>query len=232
MIDSEAGDDPKRSPEWTSIIVNIPLLVITLFVLGTGLAHGDDYPDCEVTKESQISFSSEDAADRLSITISGSPCFESSLDISITANDGRLLYHYEAPFAKHLVAPWEDPAILAEEVEWFANRVLGQESVGHTSDLPVWLPEDEYFDANYQVIQVDRDYYEEIREYDWIVYTHNIHYDGWRVIAYDQQQARTVVVSAAPNNAAPLIAATVPSPNAPYPQGLVALDVRPGGCCR
>jgi hypothetical protein len=172
-----------------------PLLAITLFLLGTSLAYGDKHPDCEVTKESQISFSSKDAADRLSMAISGSPCYEASLDISITANDGRLLYHYEAPLAKHLVAPWDDPGLLAEEVEWFASRILSQESIGRTSDLPVWLPKDEYYEANYQVIQVDRDYYEELREYDWIVYTHHIYYEGWRVIAYDQQQARTVVVS-------------------------------------
>ena len=65
LADGDVRFWPKQPFEWTSIIVNIPLLAITLFLLWTSLAHGDNYSDCEVTKESQISFSSEDAANRL-----------------------------------------------------------------------------------------------------------------------------------------------------------------------
>ena len=195
MIPPEAGNDPLQPFEWTSIIVNTHLLAIALFVLGTSLVHGDDYPDCEVTKESQVSFFGEDVADRLSVTISGSPCYEGSLDISITANDGRLVYHYEAPFSKHLIASWEDPSLLAERIERFTGRILGQESIGRTSDLPLWLPEADYYESNYQIIQISREDYEKLRRKEWITYTHSIHYEGWRVVAFDPENQRSIIVS-------------------------------------
>jgi hypothetical protein len=169
--------------------------VVALLVLGASLAYGDDYPSCEVTKESQISFSSQRATDSLSITISGSPCYEGSLDISIASNDGHLLYHYEAPFSKHLIASWEDPALLADDIERFTKRVLGQDSIGSTSDLPNWLPEADYYEDNYQILQISREDYEELRLKDWITFTHPIHYEGHRVIAFDPEYRRSIIVS-------------------------------------
>lgn len=169
-------------------------LIVGLLALATSSANGDSPPDCDVSAVTLIPFSSDDATDRLSVAISGSPCYEASLVVSITTNDGRSVYRYEAPFKPHVATQWDYPG-LAEVAQSLVNRFLDDISFSRTRDLPEWLPKDDYYEANYQEVQVDRAYYEELREQDWPVYTHLIHYEGWKVIAYDRNKGRTVVVS-------------------------------------
>jgi hypothetical protein len=170
------------------------LLIGFLSVFAAASVAGDDYPDCDVSRSMKIPFSSDYSTDVLSITITGSPCYEASLDVSITSESGDRLYHYAAPFKPHIAIQWDDPG-LAADAERLVERFTDDISFDRTADLPVWLPENDYYEANYQVVQIDRTYYDELREKDWSVYTHLIHYEGWKVIAYDRERERTVVVS-------------------------------------
>ena len=176
-------------------MIKISLLTVSLFALALSPAFGDEYPSCAITAESQVAFSSEDASDRLTITISGTPCWKARLDISITAEDGRRLYHYHKLFKRHVPVQWDDPG-LAKAAERLARRLIEQDSFGRTNELPIWSPNDEYYEANYQVVVLDRNYYNDLREMDWITFTHLIHYEGWRVVAFDQKLQRAVPVSA------------------------------------
>ena len=172
--------------------ISLPLACFLVFAATPVI--GDSPPDCDVSGDMKISFSSEDATDVLSITISESPCYEASLEVSIVSEDGDLLYHYEAPFKPHVATQWDDPG-LATDAKRSVDRFMDDISFERTSDLPAWLPEDEYYEANYQVVQIDRAYYDKLRDNDWSVYTHKIHYEGWKVIAFDRQRERTVIVS-------------------------------------
>jgi hypothetical protein len=169
-------------------------LIVCFLAFATTLANGDGPPDCDVSAVTLIPFSSEDATDRLSVVISGSPCYEASLALSITTEDGYAVYSYEAPFEPHVATQWDYPG-LAEVAQGLVNRFLDDISFSRTRDLPEWIPKDEYYEANYQELRVDRAYYDKLRENDWPVYTHLIHYEGWKVIAYDRNKGQTVVVS-------------------------------------
>ena len=171
------------------------MLTVLLLVLLFGPAFGDEHPNCEVTVESQVAFSSEDASDRLTITISGSPCYEGWVEISITTEDGRRLYYYRMPFIRHVAVEWSDPG-LDKDAERLASVLVEQDSFGRTNELPIWSPRDENNEANYQVVLVNRDYYNNLRDVDWITFTHLIHSGGWKVVAFDQTLQRTVLVSA------------------------------------
>ena len=163
-------------------------------VLGLHSATADDYVNCSISKETQVHFSNPESLDILTVIISGAPCYEATLAITISADNGACWYHYEAPFKKHVVTHWEDP-LLDEAAKQLIQRLTDQDSFGLTSELPIWLPEDEYYEDNYQTIQVEKAYYEELQNVEWITYSHPIHYEGWKVIAFDQSKQDLIEVS-------------------------------------
>lgn len=175
-------------------MLRISLLVVTVFLLACESSAGDGYPDCNVSRQSLVSFAAPDSTDQLEITIQGSPCYEASLAVSIASAEGIRLYEYEARFKPLVAAHWEDSS-LAGDAERLADRFVDPESFGLTSDLPKWLPEADYYEANYQSIQIGKEEYEELRLKDWITYTHSVHYEGWRVVAFDPQNKRSIIVS-------------------------------------
>ena len=114
--------------------------------------------------------------------------------VSISSADGSRLYEYEARFKPHVAVHWEDSS-LDGDAQRLAGRFLESESFGLTSDLPRWLPEADYYEANYQIIQISKEDYEELLRKDWITYTHKVHYEGWRVVTFDPENQRSIIVS-------------------------------------
>jgi hypothetical protein len=127
----------------STFLLRILLPIVTAFLLACESSAGGDYPDCDVTRQSQVSFAGIESEDQLAITIQGSPCYEASLVISIASATGTRLYEYEARFKPHVAVHWEDSS-LDEDAERLAERFIETESFGVTSDLPQWLPEADY----------------------------------------------------------------------------------------
>ena len=178
----------------STLLLRISLLVVTTVLLACESSVGDDYPDCDVLRRSQVSFAGPDSKDQLEITIQGRPCYEASLAVSIVSAEGSRLYEYEARFKPHVAVHWEDSS-LDEGAERLADRFIEAESFGLTSDLPQWLPEMDYYEANYQIIQISKEHYEELLLKDWITYRHKVHYEGWRVVTFDPEDKRSIIVS-------------------------------------
>ena len=170
------------------------MLFVAAFSLSCESSAGGDYPDCDVSRLSQVSFEALDADDQLTIVIQGSPCYEASLMVSISSADGSRLYEYEARFKPHVASQWDD-SDLDEDAERLADQLVDPESFGLTSDLPPWLPGSEYYEENHQNIKISKQEYEELRRRDWITFTHSVHFEGWRVVAFDQESRRSIVVS-------------------------------------
>ena len=178
----------------STVLLRISLLAATVFLFSCESSAGDDYPDCDVSRQSLVSFAGPDSKDQLAVTIQGSPCYEASLTISIASATGTRLYEYEASFKPHTAVHWEEPG-LDGVAERLADRLVDPESFSLTSGLPQWLPEADYYEANYQVIQISKEQYEELRTKDWVTYTHSVHYEGWRVVAFDPENQRSIIVS-------------------------------------
>jgi hypothetical protein len=176
------------------VLPRILLLVVFAILLACQSSASGDYPDCDISRQSQVSFEKPGAKDQLRVTIQGSPCYEASLAVSITSANGTRLYEYEARFKPLVASDWEDSS-LDEDAERLAKRFIEPESFGVASDLPQWLPEADYYEANYQIIQISKEQYEELRTKDWITYTHSVHYEGWRVVAFDPENQRSIIVS-------------------------------------
>lgn len=169
-------------------------LLAVISMLGLHSASAAELPACDISETASVHFSSEESADVLAVSISGKPCYEATLVATIASENGERWYHYEARFKPHTAVHWEDPS-LDKDAEQEANEFVADESFGLTSELPEWLPEAEYYDAHYQVIQISKSEYEELRQHNWVTYTHSIHYEGWRVIAFDRDEQRTIIVS-------------------------------------
>ena len=165
-----------------------------LLLLAATLAIGDSYPSCSVASKRNVPFTSWAGTDMLEVSINGNPCYEATLVLTITSEEGHRLYRYEAPFKLHVAAHWEDPD-LAEDAKRLIQRFNDHVSFSKSSELPKWSSVEDYYEANYQVLQVDRAYYEMLLQQDWFVYTHKIHYEGWRVITFDRLKQQMVVVS-------------------------------------
>jgi hypothetical protein len=110
------------------------------------------------------------------------------------SESGNVLYEYEAKFKPLVAVHWEDSS-LDKDAERLADRFVDPESFGLTGELPKWLPEADYYEANYQILQISRERYEELLRKKWITYTHSVHYEGWRVVAFDPENQTSIVVS-------------------------------------
>lgn len=183
-----------QSLSWQVETMKCVGLICSLLILVANPATGEDYPGCSFSGSRNAPLTSEAGTDLLELTISGDPCYEAILVLSIATKEGNQLYRYEAPFKPHVDTHWEDPG-LSEDAERLLRRFLDHTSFSKTSELPKWMPKDDYYETNYQELQVDRSYYEMLLTQDWYVYTHLVHYEGWRVIAFDRQDRKIVVVS-------------------------------------
>lgn len=155
---------------------------------------GSGSPDCDITRESAVSVAGQDSKDRLIVSIKGSPCYEASLAVSVISEGGGQLYEYVARFKQHTSSHWEDPS-LDEDARYVVERFVDPNAFGLTSELPLWMPEADYYEQHYQSIQISREDYDELRQKAWVTYTHPIHYEGWRVVAFDRENQRSIVVS-------------------------------------
>jgi hypothetical protein len=178
----------------SATLLRFSFLFILTCLVACDSSIGSEYPDCSVTRESQVSFTGLDSNDRLSLTIKGSPCYEASLSVSITSDTGKVLYEYKSKFKPLVAAQWDD-SDLDEDAEILADRFVDPAAFGLTNELPEWLPESDYYEANYQKIQISREDYEQLRLKRWVTYTHPIHYEGWRVVAFDPENQHSIVVS-------------------------------------
>ena len=173
-----------------AIALCAPLLLVTS-------AGSQDYPGCSVQSKGNAPFTSDAGTDYLSVSINGNPCYEAMLVVSIESESGKPLYQYDARFKPHVVMNAKNPE-LPEEAERLARRFHAQISYGRTSELPVWEAKHDYYESNHQELRVDKAYYDMLRQKDWITYTHKIHYAGWRVISFDRDKLKMVIVSEGP----------------------------------
>lgn len=169
-------------------------VIASILLLIPIIAFAGGYPTCDVIKETHVLFSSSKIKDRLSIEIKGQPCYEADLIIRITNIHGKILYDYSAPFKPHVATQWDDPK-LDEDAEKLADQVIKENNFQSSEFLSAWMPEDEYYEKNYQEIKVSKAYYEKLRQKKWITFTHPNHYEGWQVIVFDREQQKVVLVS-------------------------------------
>ena len=103
---------------------------------------------------------------------------------------GRLLYQYSEPLKNAFTE-----RISKVDAERAMEIILGDDQVRSTSDLPVWQPEEQYYEEISQNLSVSEVYYKDIQKRGWRTFSHQIGYEGYRVIVYDRKQKKALEVS-------------------------------------
>ena len=169
-------------------------IITYILILFPIIAFAGDYPDCNIMKETQIFFSNDKVKDILSINIKGQPCYDAELLIQIKDINGKILYKYSSRFKPHIAIQWDDPELDKDAMK-FTEQSMKESNFKSTKALPSWMPEEDYYEEYYQEIMVSKSYYDNLRQKNWITFTHMNHYEGWQVVVFDREQNKVVIVS-------------------------------------
>jgi len=165
------------------------VLFLSILMLFAVPALAETAP-CNIRREKAISFSEDKPTDKLIVTIRGRTCDTAVERIRIVGSTGKLLYQYSEPLRNHFTRK-----INKVDTERAMEVILGEDQFQSTRDLPVWQPEEQYYAANSQNISVSQEYYEDIRKRRWRTFSHQMGYEGYRVIVYDREQEKAIEVS-------------------------------------
>ena len=152
-------------------------------------------PRCTVERSGPVAFSGLARGDVLHVSIEGDPCWQGALHLRVEADDGAVLYRYDAPFKPHVARPWNDPR-LDDAAADFAEQVLANASIaGTTAELPPWADAAVYYGEHHDGIQVDRAGYEALRRVQQPILWHATGAETWRSVVYDPvaHEARVIL---------------------------------------
>ncbi|MDH5629578.1 MAG: hypothetical protein OEY96_05420 [Gammaproteobacteria bacterium] len=169
----------------------IALLIVLPFA---STSYANELPSCDIEIEKPIFISNKHAEDTLSVHIKGEPCHKADLEILIKDVNDKEIYQYRAPFKPHIAVQWDDKD-LNKFAKQFAQEAFKEYRFGHTNKLPEWMPKEEYYEENYQELEVSKEYYLSILSKSWQTFSHMTHYEGWQIIAFDQNSNKFVLIS-------------------------------------
>jgi hypothetical protein len=145
---------------------------------------------CNIRREKAISFSEDNPTDKIIVTIRGRTCDTALERIRIVGSAGNLLYQYSEPLRNHFTRK-----INKADTERAMEVILGEDQFQSTRALLVWQPKEQYYAANSQNISVSQEYYKDIRKRGWRTFSHQMGYEGYRIIVYDREQKKAIEVS-------------------------------------
>ncbi|MEH6347821.1 MAG: hypothetical protein V7785_22185 [Bermanella sp.] len=171
-------------------------LIIIIFC-STVFAN-DNFP-CDFSATKPISFRSGTSTDSLKITIKGYTCKTSKLTYSILTDKGELIYEFTDPKTKD-VSVYGKPTFQSNVFtffEWFLKwplkstselpeRVLCDKAKGYCNEFK---GEENYAESKLTIKE-----YNELKERNTPMFTHNSGHESWTTVAYDKESGKYIVV--------------------------------------
>ena len=150
------------------------------------------WANCSYEKTMNIAFSSEDATDVItSRVVAGDDCSKGFEHITIKKTNGWWLYEYYAPLSHY----FRNQPVTTDDVKRIVESNLSERYFSNTSLLPKWQESEGYYESNYQEISVSKEQYQLYLSKKWPTYSHQVGYEGSKVIVYDRDSDRVVEVS-------------------------------------
>ena len=137
--------------------------------------------ECDLTGSQYVHFSSSEYIDKITTSISGETCTLAKAVTRITDSHQNIVYEYKFDLSDGF-----RDEITKEDglrVIRLHNRVEMFES---TKDLPKWESPDSYYDKYSQEISLPKDEYELLQTKNWITYSHQVGYEGYKTVVYDR----------------------------------------------
>lgn len=154
---------------------------------------GKAYPSCHVHKSQPVHFANATSKDLLEISIGTGPCYAATLSIVVRSEYGEILYAYVDRFKKHVATHWADEG-LPDSAAKFVDDELSN-AVYPASDLPKWEEPNDYYESNYQTVQIPKARYEVLKRTKAPILSHRTYYEGWRTVTYDETAKKAVIVT-------------------------------------
>jgi len=114
------------------------------------------------------------------------------MQIDINSPEGKNLYNYRAKFKPHIAVHWEDPG-LPEDARKLVDRIISDGFKQSTSNLPVYLAKEEFYEQYSNEIQINKDYYEKLRMSKRPIFPYLTQYEEWNYVVYDQKAGKGLV---------------------------------------
>jgi hypothetical protein len=153
---------------------------------------GKAYSTCHIHKTKHVHFANATSNDILEVSIGTGPCYAATLTIIVRSEYGEVLYSYVDHFKKHIVGHWSKVGI--KDATDFLDEEL-KNATYPASQLPKWEEPDDYYENNYQAVQIPRARYEAIIKSRAPIFSHRTYYEGWRTVTYDEKTKRAVIVT-------------------------------------
>ncbi len=157
---------------------------IRIFVIFLILAPIYSWADCSYEKSINIAFKNDDATDILtSRVVAGEDCSKGFEHITIKTKNGYWLYEYYSPLAKYFRRP-----VTKDDVIRVVENNLSERYFSKSSQLPKWQEPDKYYDAHSGEISVPKEKYIHYKTKEWLTYSHQVGYEGFKTIVYDRDK--------------------------------------------
>jgi|CXWL01.1.fsa_nt_gi hypothetical protein len=154
--------------------------------------RGKIYPACHVHKTKAVHFANATSKDILEISVGTGPCYAATLTIVVRTEYGEILYSYVDHFKKHIVTHWSEVDV--EEATNYLDKEL-KNATYPASQLPKWEELEDYYENNYQTVQIPKAQYEALIKSNARVLSHLTYYEGWRTVTYDEKSKKAVIVT-------------------------------------
>lgn len=149
---------------------------------------------CQYSVSRQIPFAAPTAQDRLTVSIGPGPCYLARLTITVTSDQGKLLYSYTSPLSPHIDMDIKHPE-LAKEARRFADDTVTYTLV-RKNDRPVpkARPVAEEGDP---IFKVPLDIYKRLMARGQPMLYHSTYYEGGQYVVFDPEIGKARVVAEA-----------------------------------
>ena len=169
-------------PALALIALLVPFLISTA-------TTGDEYASlCDYSETRHGHFSSPNADDTLSVSVSGNPCYDGRFRVAIRNSNDQLLYEYETTI-RSLTAPLDSDEALQDFARSLIKSTIDRAFSHSSSSLP-----DHNAVPSREAVVVSQLLYESIRERALPIFSHPAAEESWHVVVYDPESAAAIVI--------------------------------------
>ena len=170
------------------VLHHAALAIAVLFATLASAEEHDLKSPCEYSGERSGRFSSKESSDTLIVSVSGNPCYEGKLHVTIKNSNSTVVYEYSTSIRGLTAPPDTDEAPHEYVRSWVKDTIAG--GVSRTSDsLPPF--EEISWRENAMVPEAE---YEAIRKRALPTLSHPAGEEGWLVIVADPSTGSIVQV--------------------------------------
>jgi len=119
-------------------------------------------PACRETKSAPVHYSGGERADTLTVSVTGDPCSQAEVSITVDRADGVRVYNYQGSFIEHMPFLIYEPELI-HLVSFFLDKVINVAMTQTTADLHEYSGVEAFYEATNNFVVVPLAEYQALR---------------------------------------------------------------------